>query len=61
MSLGALTQVATARSLGLIPNALVLKTAEEEKLRFVIRRRNEWYQELMKRLKPVDRAGGLGV
>ncbi|MDD3158711.1 GRAM domain-containing protein [Anaeromusa sp.] len=61
VSLGALTQVATARSLGLIPNALVLKTAEEEKLRFVIRRRNEWYQELMKRLKPVDRVGGLGV
>ena len=61
VSLEHLTQVATARSLGLIPNALVIKTAEKEILRFVIRRRNEWYQALIERLNPVDRAGGLGV
>ncbi len=61
VSLGALKQVATARSLGIIPNALVVKTAEKEKLRFVIQHRNEWYQALRECLEPVDRAGSIRV
>ena len=61
MPLESLKEVSKARSLGLIPNALVVKAATKESARFVLRRRNEWYQALMEHMGSVDRAGGLGV
>lgn len=42
-----LDKVRTGRTFGLIPNVLIVETAEGEELRFIVRGRDAWHKALL--------------